>query len=46
MASRLLLVIIGALLMYIVLDVAENGRLDAGLYQYVQAAWHDRSPRR
>ena len=40
----ILLIIIGALLMYITLDVAENGRIDASLSRYIQST--ARQPRR
>jgi hypothetical protein len=33
----ILLIIIGALLMYITLDVAENGRIDASISRYIQS---------
>jgi hypothetical protein len=37
--NKILLMVIGALLMYIALDVAENGRLDASLYHSIRAQW-------
>jgi hypothetical protein len=41
-AQWVFLALVGALLMYIVLDVAENGRLDASLYRYVRDQWQSR----
>jgi hypothetical protein len=38
-ANWILIAVIGALLMYIVLDVAENGHLDASLYKYIRSQW-------
>ena len=37
--SWLVLVLIGVLVMYIALDVTENGRLDASLYEFVVRQW-------
>lgn len=42
-ANWLFIAIIGALLMYIVLDVAENGRLDASIAKHVVKEWRARS---
>ena len=41
LAHTALVIVIGALSMYIVLDVVENGRLDASLYAYLRAQWHE-----
>jgi hypothetical protein len=40
--KSILVALIGALLMYIVLDVAHNGRLDASLAAYVHQQWRAR----
>jgi len=40
--SWILIAIIGALLMYLTLDIAENGRLDASVARYVLKEWQAR----
>ena len=39
--NALLLVLVGMLIAYIVLDVAHNGRLDGSLYDAIKESWRE-----